>query len=701
VAWLTSAEVEARHGSELPHDWEDFATVEDDAWVTRREGLLRIAPRQGAVPPDEVVYFYRGISLTFDPDPDPFAPFFEPQLPWRSIEHPNMVWAEDADTLRTVIDLFLQADVLLAPPTVDEVAQANPADDLGLVEVDELGVRFATGEPVTFPFMHSTESAPYLGAQYGQDVEPAGFYLLSDTSRAAEHPTPGWEYGEISFQSPLVLAMTTTDDPMEPIYGPSGWKARLNRAYGLGGADLSRALLAAGYDAVVTVWVQGDQPGGTREIVDLRPVAMTANPLDPYAYDREGDPFIIQGQATSREQHLGVHTAETIEAAATYAVQRAMIDGTLGIIFHLDVTGLDPLPDRDAIMKADSDPSWLFDAGDELAEAVEAGDEELVEELLQDQADGSEWLSSEGGAPTDWTEGAVDALTEAHDNALMGVLIGLEPGELLAALQMLAARRALPARVWMEVMGQQRYMSAFGLDRVVQIDAIRPIRDELWTWEERQESGDDYPPDDPDQPELFADMSFADGQWMPQTVALWRNPDARPGAQVEYHGTDIVRARSAFPELAEVLANPWPYTQLQVERVVSMFSTPQHLIEAHEAAKPGVGLFPVAQTTGRFLMGERSWAVDEPGQWSGFGGKIEGLESPELAAVRELREETGYAGPIDLEEIAPRIFLGHVPDEYAPRLNWETEQARWLTAIQVAGLEPKHWGTDVLLSQLS
>jgi 8-oxo-dGTP pyrophosphatase MutT (NUDIX family) len=712
-------------------------------------------------------------------------------------------------------------------------------DDLGLVEVEELGVRFASGEPVTFPYMHSTESAPYLGAKFGQDIEPAGFYLLSDTSRAAEHPTPGWEYGEITLQSPLVLAMTTTDDPMEPVYGPNGWKARLHRHYGLAGADLSRALLAAGYDSIVTVWVQGGNAAGTREIVDLKPVAMTGNPgdfelvgeptasardisdafefwsahqavrlatghpvdvvrfrvvndesyeyvthlkpsfdgfgeladdregaiaylaeifydwdtddaeylldtyrddpivvfvdgdthtladgfhrvesalvngdrtlhatllvvervnpLDPYAFDTEAHPFIIHGQATSREQHLGVHTATEADAAATYAVQRAMIDGTLGIIFHLDVSGLDPLPDRDAIMKADTDPSWLFDAEDGLLDAVAAGDAELVEELLQDQADVAEYVS-EGYRPTAWAEGAVAALTDRHESALLGVLLSLEPGELLAALQMLAARRALPAKVWMLVMGQQRYMVPFGLGRVVQIDAVRPIRDELWTWEEQQESGEDYPPDDPDQPELFCDMSFADEQWLPQTVTLWRNPDANPGAQVEYHGTDIARATSAFPELD--LDNPWPYTQPLVSSAPSMWSVPQSFIEA-AAVKPGVGIFPVAQTTGRLLMGERSWAVDSPGQWSGFGGSVEGAESLELAAVRELREETGYTGPIDLEEIAPRIFLGYVPDEYAPRLNWETEQARWLTPRQLAGLEPKHWGTDVLLDHLS
>jgi 8-oxo-dGTP pyrophosphatase MutT (NUDIX family) len=574
------------------------------------------------------------------------------------------------------------------------------SDDLGLVEVEELGVRFATGEPVTFPYMHSTESAPYLGATFGQDVEPAGFYLLSDTARAAEHPTPGWEYGEISFQSPLVLAMTTTDDPMEPIYGPNGWKARLHRAYGLGGADLSRALLADGYDAIVTVWVQGGNAAGTREIVDLRPVAMKANPLDPYAYDAEPDPFIIQGEATSREQHLGVHTASTEGGAAVYAVQRAMIDGTLGIILHLDVTGLDPLPDRDAILQAaQDDPSWIFDEYEGLVEAVEAGDAEGAAEILNEMS--PEWVDSDRDRPDAWTEGAIGALVDDQSNAVYGALTSLDDDELLAALQMLVERKTLPAKVWMEIVGQQRYMTPFGLDRVVQIDAVRPIRNELWSWEESEEFDSEWPPNDPDHPEIFNIEAFGDEQWMPETVTLWRNPDAGAAAQVEHHGTDIARARSAFPELAEVLVNPWPYTQTVEDRTPSLFSVPQSFIEAHEAAKHGVGLFPVARTTGRFLMGERSWAVDSPGQWSGFGGSVEGAESLELAALRELREETGYTGPIDLEEIAPRIFLGHVPDEYAPRLNWETEQARWLTPIQLAGLEPKHWGTDVLLDHLS
>lgn len=53
---------------------------------------------------------------------------------------------------------------------------------------------------------------------------------------------------------------------------------------------------------------------------------------------------------------------------------------------------------------------------------------------------------------------------------------------------------------------------------------------------------------------------------------------------------------------------------------------------------PGVGCFVVKE--GRFLMGRRRGAHG-PGTWSVPGGWIERGETPEVAAVREVREETG------------------------------------------------------------
>lgn len=53
---------------------------------------------------------------------------------------------------------------------------------------------------------------------------------------------------------------------------------------------------------------------------------------------------------------------------------------------------------------------------------------------------------------------------------------------------------------------------------------------------------------------------------------------------------------------------------------------------------PGIGCFVVRN--GRFLMGRRHGAHGA-GTWSVPGGWIEWRESPEAAAIREVREETG------------------------------------------------------------
>lgn len=53
---------------------------------------------------------------------------------------------------------------------------------------------------------------------------------------------------------------------------------------------------------------------------------------------------------------------------------------------------------------------------------------------------------------------------------------------------------------------------------------------------------------------------------------------------------------------------------------------------------PGIGCFVVRN--GRFLMGRRHGAHGA-GTWSVPGGWIEWGESPEAAAIREVREETG------------------------------------------------------------
>ena len=52
--------------------------------------------------------------------------------------------------------------------------------DVELARVDEHGVHFETGVPVTFPFIRNTEKSPRV-VGFGQDIEPHGRYLLHNS----------------------------------------------------------------------------------------------------------------------------------------------------------------------------------------------------------------------------------------------------------------------------------------------------------------------------------------------------------------------------------------------------------------------------------------------------------------------------------------------------------------------------------------
>jgi hypothetical protein len=143
-----------------------------------------------------------------------------------------------------------------------------------LTKVAEYGKRFETGRRVCFRFLRNTEKAPYLGAKYQQDIEPAGLYVI-------HNPTPGdlsigWAVGECCFDNPLVIPLNT--DPTQPVYSSTSWKANLHRAFRATGNSLSRKLRARGYDGIVTVGLNpfrrdAGKPVDTREIVALAPNA--------------------------------------------------------------------------------------------------------------------------------------------------------------------------------------------------------------------------------------------------------------------------------------------------------------------------------------------------------------------------------------------------------------------------------------------
>jgi len=159
---------------------------------------------------------------------------------------------------------------------------------LGTTVIDEGGVHFETGVPVRFRFIHNTDSSPFFGTEFQQHLEPGGFYLLHDETGTGPF-VPGWQGGTAEVQSPIVLWHNTEQTIG---YDEHSWKARLFDKFGSGSREprgqkaarrqnekLRQAILAAGYDAVVTVR-RSDEPS-TLEIVLLDPENQIVEVGDP------------------------------------------------------------------------------------------------------------------------------------------------------------------------------------------------------------------------------------------------------------------------------------------------------------------------------------------------------------------------------------------------------------------------------------
>lgn len=119
----------------------------------------------------------------------------------------------------------------------------------------------------------------------------------------------------------------------------------------------------------------------------------------------------------------------------------------------------------------------------------------------------------------------------------------------------------------------------------------------------------------------------------------------------------------------------------------------------------GAGILLIAKDTGRLLLTLRSKYVNEPGTWGIPGGKIDSeSESPKSAASREASEELGYSGPIYMVpahvfkagNFKYHNFIGVVPSEFKPSLNWESEAANWFKLDDLPS--PLHFGLQSLLS---
>ncbi len=102
------------------------------------------------------------------------------------------------------------------------------------------------GKPYTMSYYHNPQPSPKMaGDMFAQSIEPAGEYIAHDTMNGSNQ-IPGFEYGKISFKSPLVLEHKST--------GHGGWKTDLSNMFGgKKGKALSNAIKKAGHDGIITI----------------------------------------------------------------------------------------------------------------------------------------------------------------------------------------------------------------------------------------------------------------------------------------------------------------------------------------------------------------------------------------------------------------------------------------------------------------
>lgn len=150
------------------------------------------------------------------------------------------------------------------PASPSILNQAPVAEAEGLQLLRDGNPVPATGRPVTYFYAKNLEKAPNMGALYGQDIEPAGDYLVVSST-----PIEGgenWEVGTISFANPLVL------DAEE---GTVAWKKALSaKLGGAKGKALSDAVRALGHDSIITF-----DKYGLSEAISLGPRRVPAKEL--------------------------------------------------------------------------------------------------------------------------------------------------------------------------------------------------------------------------------------------------------------------------------------------------------------------------------------------------------------------------------------------------------------------------------------
>lgn len=251
----------------------------------------------------------------------------------------------------------------------------------------------------------------------------------------------------------------------------------------------------------------------------------------------------LMKRAPQQSDYDGVHTTGSALVAGAYAMSAWNQHDREGypVIVTLDVSGLEALPDVDALLR-----------GAEQTDALLSHYRRQVEDgmgfwdLLDDE-DYDEMSARAGDEPAAF-------IFEDIGNHMLQSIDSYASDEGLDAEDVFAAflkTGELPPGVLTRMVDQQRYLNDFDLDRVVQIEALKP-----W-WERVLLSWDDNE---------FKQLTkrgwevFTLDEWpfsAGESKVVWKAPDAGKRKDTEYHGTTSLVIELAFPGLISA-KSPFP-----------------------------------------------------------------------------------------------------------------------------------------------
>jgi len=282
------------------------------------------------------------------------------------------------------------------------------------------------------------------------------------------------------------------------------------------------------------------------------------NPISPTAYQDETQPCALTKPwgASVPDDRSGAHFTTSFGLAARYALFKASRSQSIGIVFEYDLTGLELVPDHDAVIEKEhgdytvKDISYYIDEFD-ILEDPESPDCERLADLMQSEAEQHEPMMEE--PPFTVMQQLIDSSKTSIFSILADKLVDWSTAD--EALQAIKTGD-VPLAWWAEVIAQVRTYSEVGDERLVRVLALKPVEDEI---------GDNYPDELIDERDdcpaalYLEDLDYMADVIEQLAVTLWERPGRATAQDVHYHGTDLTRARCILGSspAGAALTNPW------------------------------------------------------------------------------------------------------------------------------------------------